>query len=158
MTYGFVLPFEFYEFSLQSCLVMQLQVFELSSTQGPEVGLELFRAVQYFRILVCGGDGTVAWVLDAIDKQNFESPPPVAILPLGTGNDLSRVLRWGGGLSSVGGQGGLGALLHDIDHAAVTMLDWWTVAIKEQNSKLGRRKEKVKFMMNYLSMLSCLLM
>lgn len=131
-------------------LLNPVQVFELSSTQGPEVGLKLFRSVQYFRILVCGGDGTVAWVLDAIDKQNFESPPPVAILPLGTGNDLSRVLRWGGGLSSVAGQGGLGARLHDIDHAAVTMLDRWTVTIKEKNSKLDRNKEKVKFMMNYL--------
>lgn len=128
-------------------LLNPVQVFELSSSQGPEVGLELFRRVKYFRILVCGGDGTVAWVLDAVDKQNFESPPPVAILPLGTGNDLSRALRWGGGLSSVEGQGGLAALLHDIDCAAVTMLDMWKVTIKGDNSELG---ERMKFMMNYL--------
>lgn len=135
--------------SLQRRLNMLLnpvQVFELTSSQGPEAGLKLFSNVQYFKVLVCGGDGTVAWVLDAIEKNNFESPPPVAILPLGTGNDLSRVLQWGGGLSTVEGQGGLRTLLNDINCAAVTMLDRWTVNVKEENSK----KVLSKYMMNYL--------
>ncbi|XP_068341383.1 diacylglycerol kinase 2 [Pyrus communis] len=128
-------------------LLNPVQVFELSSSQGPEAGLELFNDVQYFRVLVCGGDGTVAWVLDAIERHNFESPPPVAILPLGTGNDLSRVLQWGKGFSMVDGQGGLTALLHDINHAAVTMLDRWKVNIK---SEADPNKVQSKYMMNYL--------
>ncbi|KAK8943080.1 Diacylglycerol kinase 1 [Platanthera zijinensis] len=61
-------------------------VFELSSAHGPEHGLHLFKKVPHFRILVCGGDGTVGWVLDAVDKQNYESPPPVSILPARTGS------------------------------------------------------------------------
>jgi diacylglycerol kinase (ATP) len=88
-------------------------VFELSSSQGPETGLFLFRKVPHFRVLVCGGDDTIAWVLDEIDRQNYESPPPVAILPAGTGNDLSRVLSWGGGLGAFEKQGGLCTVLHD---------------------------------------------
>ncbi|TVU46521.1 hypothetical protein EJB05_06062 [Eragrostis curvula] len=128
-------------------LLNPVQVFELSSSQGPEIGLFLFRKVPHFRILVCGGDGTVGWVLDAIDRQNYESPPPVAILPAGTGNDLSRVLSWGGGLGAVEKQGGLCTVLHDIDHAAVTILDRWKVTVEDKKSK---NVLLVKHMNNYL--------
>ncbi|GLT70920.1 hypothetical protein SLA2020_429700 [Shorea laevis] len=131
-------------------LLNPVQIFELSASQGPEVGLGLFSNVRYFKVLVCGGDGTVSWVLDAIEKHNFESPPPVAILPLGTGNDLSRVLQWGRGFSTVDGQGGLTTLLQNINHAAVTMLDRWKVNIREENPEGNVNKVQSKFMMNYL--------
>lgn len=128
-------------------LLNPVQVFELSSTEGPEVGLYLFRKVPHFRILVCGGDGTVGWVLDAIEKQNFVSPPPVAILPAGTGNDLARVLGWGGGLGTVERQGGLCTMLQEIEHAAVTILDRWKISITNQK---GKQLRAPKFMNNYL--------
>uniref|UniRef100_A0A7C9AY27 Diacylglycerol kinase n=1 Tax=Opuntia streptacantha TaxID=393608 RepID=A0A7C9AY27_OPUST len=128
-------------------LLNPVQIFELSPAQGPEVGLYMFRKVPHFRVLVCGGDGTVGWVLNAIDKQNFVSPPPVAILPAGTGNDLARVLSWGGGLGSIERQGGLYAVLHDIEHAAVTILDRWKVAILDQQ---GKQLQHPRFMNNYL--------
>ncbi|XWS47950.1 hypothetical protein CRYUN_Cryun13aG0030100 [Craigia yunnanensis] len=128
-------------------LLNPVQVFELSSTQGPEMGLFLFRKVPHFRILVCGGDGSVGWVLNAIDKQNFVSPPPVAVLPAGTGNYLARVLSWGGGLGSVERQGGLCTVLQHIEHAAVTILDRWKVAILNQQ---GKQLQSPKFMNNYL--------
>lgn len=46
---------------------------------------------------VAGGDGTVGWVLGSLGelhKEGREPVPATAIIPLGTGNDLSRSFGW----------------------------------------------------------------
>ncbi|MCO5593514.1 hypothetical protein L7F22_047528 [Adiantum nelumboides] len=51
------------------------------------------------RLIVAGGDGTVGWVLGSMTELHVEHRmpiPPVGIIPLGTGNDLSRSFGWGG--------------------------------------------------------------
>ena len=53
-----------------------------------------------FRILICGGDGTIGWVLRTADNLDLPTKPQFSILPLGTGNDLSRTLGWGGGFTA----------------------------------------------------------
>lgn len=50
--------------------------------------LYVFRQITNYKILVCGGDGTIGWVLQCLDNvgQDSEcSSPPCAIVPLGTG-------------------------------------------------------------------------
>ena len=76
-----------------------LQVVDLHNT-GPKAALKLFANVPNVRILVAGGDGTVAWILQTLDEIDVPKKPPVGVLPLGTGNDLARVLGWGGGYSN----------------------------------------------------------
>lgn len=47
------------------------------------------------RILAAGGDGTVTWLLKTVRELQLEPPPAVAIMPLGTGNDLALSFGWG---------------------------------------------------------------
>uniref|UniRef100_A0A452UIR4 Diacylglycerol kinase n=1 Tax=Ursus maritimus TaxID=29073 RepID=A0A452UIR4_URSMA len=43
------------------------QVFDLSQG-GPKEALEMYRKVHNLRILACGGDGTVGWILSTLDQ------------------------------------------------------------------------------------------
>lgn len=47
-------------------------------------------------LVICGGDGTVMWVVTEMSNFNIDhAQVPIAIIPLGTGNDFARVLGWG---------------------------------------------------------------
>ena len=41
-------------------------------------------------------DLQVGWILSVLDQLQLNPQPAVAVLPLGTGNDLARTLHWGG--------------------------------------------------------------
>lgn len=149
-------------------LLNPYQVFDLDNG-GPLPGLYVFRNIQNYRILVCGGDGTIGWVLQCLDNVGQDSQcssPACAIVPLGTGkqimdyhlsklltmyfigNDLARVLRWGSGYT--GGEDPLN-LLRDVIDAEEIRLDRWTVVFhpedkddsNKQVNSTGKKRQKL---------------
>ena len=114
---------------LLSCftdLLNPLQVWDISDG-GPGDALTLFRRVPRLRVLACGGDGTIGWVAEAMRGADLQPGAALCPVPLGTGNDFSRALGWGGGfdgdtLRSVG------RLLHTIAGGYTSYIDRWQVA------------------------------
>lgn len=115
-----------------------IQFFSLLSCR-----LYVFRHIKDYKILVCGGDGTVGWVLQCLDNVGQDSEcqsPPCAIVPLGTGNDLARVLRWGPGFT---GQEDPMSVLKDVIDAEEIRLDRWTVVFHSDEATKSSEEKPV---------------
>ncbi|XP_039295838.1 diacylglycerol kinase eta isoform X5 [Nilaparvata lugens] len=114
-------------------LLNPAQVFDLI-TNGPGPGLKLFRHFDPFRILVCSGDGSVGWVLSEIDRLNMQHQCHVGVLPLGTGNDLARVLGWG---SACDDDTHLPQLVDKYEKASTKILDRWSIMTFERSISIA---------------------
>ncbi|XP_073444202.1 diacylglycerol kinase epsilon [Dendrobates tinctorius] len=132
-------------------LLNPLQVFDLSKT-SPFKALQLCTLLpaNCAKVLVCGGDGTVGWVLDAVDEMKLKGQenfiPQVSVLPLGTGNDLANTLGWGAGYA---GEVPVEQILCNVMEADSVKLDRWKVQVTNKGYSL--RKPKVLSMNNYFS-------
>ncbi|CAH1398895.1 unnamed protein product [Nezara viridula] len=131
-------------------LLNPAQVFDLIPS-GPFLGLKLFRRFDPFRVLVCSGDGSVGWVLSEIDKINITNQCQVGVLPLGTGNDLARVLGWG---ASCDDDANLSHLLDKYEKATTKMLDRWSIMTFERSLSLPN-EEKSSFSSFLPAMAAC---
>uniref|UniRef100_A0A6Q2Z0Q1 Diacylglycerol kinase n=1 Tax=Esox lucius TaxID=8010 RepID=A0A6Q2Z0Q1_ESOLU len=120
-------------------LLNPAQVFDLMNG-GPHLGLRLFQKFDTFRILVCGGDGSVGWVLSEIDTLTLHKQCQLGVLPLGTGNDLARVLGWG---SACDDDAQLPQILEKLERASTKMLDRWSIMVYETKFPLQRSSSMV---------------
>nr|CAI5817275.1 unnamed protein product [Callosobruchus analis] len=126
-----------------------VQVIDLDERKPP-AALQwcVLLAPKIAQILVAGGDGTIAWVLTSSHKLDLDPEPPLAIIPLGTGNDLSRVLGWG---KQNSGELQVDQVLKDIQGARVSELDRWKVEVTSTRHLGLKLPNKIYYMYNYLS-------
>lgn len=100
------------------------------------------------RCIVAGGDGSVDWVIKLLTNYFDDHKPPLAVIPLGTGNDMSRNLGWGGGMNK-SALLSVGRTLENMDCSKhIEDIDVWTVTV--QNKETGEVENHQ--MVNYISL------
>tara|TARA_R110002050_G_scaffold14642_1_gene45992 strand:+ start:286 stop:1248 length:963 start_codon:yes stop_codon:yes gene_type:complete len=103
--------------------------------------LTRFTDVEGVRVIIGGGDGSTTSVVEEISKIDFKHMPVgAALLPLGTGNELSRVFGWGKAFELHGsGVDSVAEYLQSVDEAELQPLDQWRVEVhgegKERDGK-----------------------
>ena len=122
------------------------QVFDLTDG-GPGPAIEMFRHVPNVKLLACGGDGTVGWLLSVLDKVTIEPPPAVGVLPLGTGNDLSRSLGWGGGYIDEP----ISKILSSLQNADSVLMDRWQLEVERNQHESTEKRGKDKLPLNVVN-------
>ena len=104
------------------------------------------------RIIIAGGDGSVNWVVQMI--VDFYGPqgefkPPFGILPIGTGNDMSRNVGWGGYFGHCDVKS-LPKFLDRIRNCQnIKQLDVWQKV--HQRTDIPDSQPERKYMVNYFS-------
>jgi len=72
--------------------ILENDGFLVESVPPDQFAREVPSLEDYTALIVAGGDGSVNSVVDQLIKYNVEKPPPIAVLPWGTANDLYRQL------------------------------------------------------------------
>ncbi|KAJ3695388.1 hypothetical protein LUZ60_000765 [Juncus effusus] len=142
-------------------LMSEEQVFDLQTVQPPDFvnyGLACLEQMaahgdtcakdtrEKLRIVVAGGDGTVGWVLGSLRElyeRKREPVPPTGIIPLGTGNDLSRTFGWGGSFPFAW-RSAVKRLLYKAVIAPICRLDSWSIEVVMPEGELTDRPHALK--------------
>ncbi|XP_015878124.1 diacylglycerol kinase 7 [Ziziphus jujuba] len=142
-------------------LISEEQVFDLSDVKPHEFvryGLGCLEILaghgnscakecrEKMRVMVAGGDGTVGWVLGCLGELHKEGRlpvPPVGIIPLGTGNDLSRSFGWGGSFPFAW-KSAIKRSLSRATEGAVGRLDSWHILLSMPTGEIVEPPHSLK--------------
>eukprot|EP01103_Thecamoeba_quadrilineata_P021316 TRINITY_DN9758_c0_g1_i1.p1 TRINITY_DN9758_c0_g1~~TRINITY_DN9758_c0_g1_i1.p1 ORF type:complete len:382 (-),score=44.24 TRINITY_DN9758_c0_g1_i1:39-1184(-) len=92
------------------------------------------------RLVIAGGDGTTGWVLSLLQGTPWMLIP-IAPIPLGTGNELSRCLGWGETLSQTLSHEYITQLLTSFVSSREINIDRWSCTFKSLKSAQRRSLE-----------------
>ncbi|KAM7504070.1 hypothetical protein LguiB_002974 [Lonicera macranthoides] len=88
------------------------------------------------RLIVAGGDGTAGWLLGVISDLKLAQPPPVATVPLGTGNNLPFSFGWGKKNPGTDHQS-VKSFLDQVRNAREMKIDSWHILMRMRAPKEG---------------------
>ncbi|RWR88092.1 Diacylglycerol kinase [Cinnamomum micranthum f. kanehirae] len=88
------------------------------------------------RIIVAGGDGTASWLLGVVCDLKLAHPPPIATVPLGTGNNLPFSFGWGKKNPGTDTQS-VKSFLEQVKKAKEMEIDSWHILMRMKAPKEG---------------------
>ncbi|MQL88925.1 hypothetical protein Taro_021503, partial [Colocasia esculenta] len=88
------------------------------------------------RLIVAGGDGTASWLLGVVSDLKLSHPPPVATVPLGTGNNLPFAFGWGKKNPGIDSRS-VKNFLQEVQNAKEMKIDSWHIIMRMRIPKEG---------------------
>ncbi|XP_020214212.1 diacylglycerol kinase 5 [Cajanus cajan] len=94
------------------------------------------RIKEKLKLIVAGGDGTAGWLLGVVCDLKLSHPPPIATVPLGTGNNLPFAFGWGK-KNPPTDEGSVEAFLDQVMKAKEMKIDNWHILMRMRAPKEG---------------------
>ncbi|KAK9156081.1 hypothetical protein Sjap_003561 [Stephania japonica] len=88
------------------------------------------------RLIVAGGDGTASWLLGVVSDLKLSQIPPIATVPLGTGNNLPFAFGWGKKNPNTDRQS-VKSFLDQVKKAKEMNIDSWHLLMRMKAPKEG---------------------
>ncbi|KAK7257246.1 hypothetical protein RIF29_31081 [Crotalaria pallida] len=100
---------------------------------GDHVAAEIQKRL---RIIVAGGDGTASWLLGVVSDLKLPRLPPIATVPLGTGNNLHFAFGWGK-KNPATDRRSVTSFLNQVKDAKEMKIDSWHITMRMRAPKEG---------------------
>ncbi|KAF0890864.1 hypothetical protein E2562_004338 [Oryza meyeriana var. granulata] len=107
--------------------------FEKLKSNGDPIAFQIQSSL---RLIVAGGDGTASWLLGVVSDLKLSHPPPVATVPLGTGNNLPFSFGWGK-KNPATDQEAVKSFLEQVKNAREMNIDSWHIIMRMRAPREG---------------------